>query len=581
MAIQLGSAYGKVELDASGVVRGVKSATSNLQLLQQAGEKVGGALSNIGNKLTIGVTLPLLAAGAASIKYASDLNETKTKVEVIFGDMSKSILEWSETSAQALGQSKQQALDAASNFAIFGKAAGLANQELVDFAESNVQLASDLASFFNTSPEEAIMAIGAAYRGESEPIRRYGVLINEAALQQKALELGIISQLGPLTQQQKILAANALILDQTKDAQGDFARTSDGLANSSRILNAQFKDMLATLGQNLLPIALMVVKALNAMLESFNKLPPGAQKMILVFLGLLAIAGPLLSFFGSIITGITTISAALPTLTTLLSTIGPILTGSALPAIASVGAALAPLLLILLVISAVLVQFALAWKLNLFWIRDNVKLVVNTIKLLWQALTAFLRGDTEAAVEYLRQAWQGITDEIKRRFEALFGWFPAALNAFVNFLTNAFTNIRNFIVNAFSSPDWSQIGSYILMGIANGMLGGIPSLIAAAAQAVQAVLNTFDSGLQAQSPSKKMMQRGIWSGQGYMLGLMQSMNPDEVSRSLIRPLTSNNSQQQNITMQFSNGLTMREAHAMIEANNERLISMMTEYLRNG
>jgi hypothetical protein len=127
-------------------------------------------------------------------------------------------------------------------------------------------LASDLASFNNTTPEEAIQAIGGALRGENEPIRRYGVLLDEASLKQAALKEGIISSTKEaLTPQQKVLAAQLAIYQQTTAAQGDFARTSDGLANQQRILAAQFANLQAEIGQALLPVMLQFVKALNAM----------------------------------------------------------------------------------------------------------------------------------------------------------------------------------------------------------------------------------------------------------------------------------------------------------------------------
>ena len=114
-------------------------------------------------------------------------------------------------------------------------------------------LSTDLASFNNTSPEEAVLAIGAALRGESEPLRRYGVLLNDAVLRQEALTLGIYDGKGALTAQQKVLAAQAAIYKQTGDAQGDFLRTSDGLANSQRTLGAVLKNVQIELGTKLLP----------------------------------------------------------------------------------------------------------------------------------------------------------------------------------------------------------------------------------------------------------------------------------------------------------------------------------------
>lgn len=204
-----------------------------------------------------------LVAGTAAISFlsgavdaASNLNETVSKTGQIFGQEALPGLEkWAETAATTFGQSKQQALDAASNFATFGKSAGLAGNDLTGFSKDLTILASDLASFNNTSPEEAVLAIGAALRGESEPIRRYGVLLNEATLKQRAMALGIIRTTNEaLTPQQRVLAAQAEILAQTSDAQGDFARTSDGLANTQRTNAAKWDDAMAKIGKALLPV---------------------------------------------------------------------------------------------------------------------------------------------------------------------------------------------------------------------------------------------------------------------------------------------------------------------------------------
>jgi hypothetical protein len=204
------------------------------------------------------------AAGAMAIKIgkdaigaASDFSEEISKSRVIFGEASKDIEDFAKTAANSLGQSKKQAVSAASTFATLGKAAGLTGKDLSKFSIGFVKLASDLASFNNTSPEDAIQAIGAALRGEAEPIRRYGILLNDATLKNEALALGLIkSTKEALSPANKVLAAQAAIYKQTADAQGDFGRTSDGLANSQRILAANIEDVKITLGESLLPVAL-------------------------------------------------------------------------------------------------------------------------------------------------------------------------------------------------------------------------------------------------------------------------------------------------------------------------------------
>jgi hypothetical protein len=198
------------------------------------------------------------AAGAFAVKLgvdavgaASDLMETQNKVGVIFGNSSDAVLEFGDTAVTALGQTQTQALEAAATFAQFGKAAGLAGNDLVDFSTEFVTLSADLASFNNSSPEEAITALGSALRGEAEPLRRFGVLLDDATLKTKAMEMGISDGTSKLTTQQKVLAAHAVVLEQTTDAQGDFARTADGLANTTRILSAAVEDAKAEIGLGL------------------------------------------------------------------------------------------------------------------------------------------------------------------------------------------------------------------------------------------------------------------------------------------------------------------------------------------
>jgi hypothetical protein len=202
----------------------------------------------------------LISFGKDIVGAASDMNETVSKTGVIFGDSAGAILKWSESAADKMGLSKQAALDAAGGFAIFGQAAGLQGKNLEDFTTGLVGRASDLASFYNTSTEDAAAAIQAALRGETEPIRRYGVMLDDATMRQKAFEMGLISSVKEgLDPSQKALVAQQLILDKTSVAAGDFERTSDGLANKQRILSAKFQDLKAKLGAGLLPIVEKVV----------------------------------------------------------------------------------------------------------------------------------------------------------------------------------------------------------------------------------------------------------------------------------------------------------------------------------
>jgi hypothetical protein len=259
----------------------LKNFNRNINSAQKSVKGFGGSIDSflkpalIGAAAAAGVFAVKIAGDA--IKAARDLGETQNKVSVIFGESSRSILQFSETSVTALGQTQEQALSAAATFAQFGKAAGLAGTDLVGFSTELVTLSADLASFNNSTPEQAITAIGAALRGEAEPLRSFGVLLDDATLRAKALEMGIYDGSGALTQQQKVLAAHQVILSQTKDAQGDFARTSEGLANTQRILQAAVEDAKAEIGIGLVDALESASQAMGGSKGMANSISDGGE----------------------------------------------------------------------------------------------------------------------------------------------------------------------------------------------------------------------------------------------------------------------------------------------------------------
>jgi hypothetical protein len=260
---------------------------SGLNKAQKALAGLGGPAGKLGNILKASVVPGLVAAAGSvlvftkgllpAIQAASDLQENTSKIEVIFGDAGRAVTDFAKTAARDIGQSQNQVLAAAGTFGTFGKAAGLAGDQLATFTNDFITLSADLASFNNATPDEAINAIGAALRGEAEPLRRFGVLLNDATLKSAALELGIYSGSGALTAQQKILAAQKVIYEQTGDAQGDFERTSDGLANQQRILSAQFENVKTKIGELLIPAFSALVKFLN------DEVLPAVDRVITAF----------------------------------------------------------------------------------------------------------------------------------------------------------------------------------------------------------------------------------------------------------------------------------------------------------
>lgn len=241
--------------NASGVFARVNSALGGVFqtamgfITAQVFERLGGELINFTKD---------------AVMSASNLNESVNKTLAIFGNEGEGIVTWAKNAAVSVGLSEQAALDAAGGFATFAKSAGLTGDELTKFATENVGLAADLASFYNTDVTDAAYAMQAALRGETEPLRRYGILLDDASMRQEALAMGIVSTTKhALTPQQRVLAASALMFNQSKDAQGDFAKTSAQAANGMRIFQAQLENAKSEIGTAFLPILLQVMTVFN------------------------------------------------------------------------------------------------------------------------------------------------------------------------------------------------------------------------------------------------------------------------------------------------------------------------------
>jgi hypothetical protein len=266
--------------------KGIAAAQKEFESLTKTTDKTAFALKKM--------VLPAAAAfgaivvgGYKAAQSASDLYETINKTNVIFGDASKEIQAFSQTAARELGMAKQEALDFAASFGGLGKMAGKTGDDLANFSTDLVTLTADMASFNNANPAEVALALGAALRGESEPIRRFNVLINDAAVKAEAMAMGLYSGTGNLDQQAKVLATHKLILKQTTDQQGDFNNTINSAANQQKILTATMKDATTSIGNAFLPI-LEAVLPLLVSFATFVEKNSGLIVAMSIALGVLA-----------------------------------------------------------------------------------------------------------------------------------------------------------------------------------------------------------------------------------------------------------------------------------------------------
>ena len=233
--------------DASPLNKEVDKASG---ILDGFGKKVGVALGAAG--AAVGVAA--FKIGQDSVSAASDLAESINAVNVSYGDAAEAVLALGENSARAMGVSQADFNAAAVRFSAFaGRVVGEGG-DVAGFVEDISVRAADFASVFNIDVSEALQVFQSGLSGEAEPLKRFGINLLDSEVQAYALREGLIEAGETMTEQEKVQARFGLLMESTAQTAGDFANTSDGLANSQRILQARFQDTLAQLGQHLLPV---------------------------------------------------------------------------------------------------------------------------------------------------------------------------------------------------------------------------------------------------------------------------------------------------------------------------------------
>lgn len=290
----------------------MKKLKADVAEVGQSMQGVGAGMKSAGLRMSLGITLPVLAAGVASIKMASDVTESVNAVKVIFGSGADKVLEFGKNSATTLGLTTAAFNQMSAETGALLIDTGIPLEKVADMTNNLALRAADMASIFNTDVALAMSAINQALRGETEAIRKFAGDISEATLQAFLLKKGIAGTVSAMTQQEKRLLRVKVLMDQTTKFAGDFARTSGDLANALRIAQAVFVNIAAEIGKRFIPIAGRMVSMVVKALVWFSKLPKPIQNTIIVIAGLAAAIGPLLFVFGAIVAGIAAVIVALP-----------------------------------------------------------------------------------------------------------------------------------------------------------------------------------------------------------------------------------------------------------------------------
>lgn len=295
----------KITGDSSGYKKAIddaekstKSFEKRLEGIANKAKSIGDKISGIGTKLTVGVTTPITLAGKSMVTAASDFNENLNKIDVAFGNSAEVVKEWADTATESFGLSKNQALEATALFGDMATSMGLSQGEAASMSTSLAGLAGDLASFKNIGIDQAMTALNGVFTGETESLKQLGIVMTETNLQEFANGLGLAYD--EMSQAEKVQLRYNYVMEMSKNAIGDYARTSDGTANSMRTFQASVDNLATSVGQNLLPVITPAIQKATDLVNEFSDMDPQMQKTALKIAGVAAAAGPALIVLGKL-----------------------------------------------------------------------------------------------------------------------------------------------------------------------------------------------------------------------------------------------------------------------------------------
>lgn len=390
---------------------------------KQAGTKDGGGFATSFKGAVAGLgayfgATEIIGGIGQSIQSAGELEQSIGAIDVVFKDSAGQMHQWAQSAAESVGLSENQYNTFASTLGASLKNAGTPMDQLADKTDGLIGLGSDMASMYGGTTAEAIDAISAALRGEMDPIERYGVSLNESALDAEAMAMGIEKTGGAFTNQQKQLIVQSLLMKQTADAQGNFNREQDTFAHKQQVAAAQWENLKAAMGEKFLPVATQVMgwiteTAIPA-IENFAKFTSDLYNN---FVSTADIWGPFA-------VGIGIVAGAMA-----------IWLGVAVPLAAAMTDINWPIVLIVGAIGLLVGAIIYAYQ-NFTWFRDGVTAVWGWIK---SVIAGFVDWWTQVAWPAILTGLQWIGDKFVWLYQnvvlPVWGFITAVISGFVNWLT--------------------------------------------------------------------------------------------------------------------------------------------------
>lgn len=297
--------------DAKKAVAGFKEATGGLDKLESGLKKVQPAATVAAGAV--------IALGKQAVDSASSLQQSTGAVESVFKAQATAIKELAADAAGAVGLSANQYQEFASVIGSQLKNLGTAQEDLVPTTDKLITMGADLASMFGGTTAEAVESLSAAFRGEYDPVEKYGISIKKSDINARLAAKGLSGLEGEALRQAEAQELLAMLTEQSADAMGNFQRETDTAAGSAQIAAANWENAKAALGQSLLPVVTQVAEKLAGLAQIVGQHPQLFGAAALAIVGVAgAINGALLAIKAyaaaqSVIAGVKAAWAALNT----------------------------------------------------------------------------------------------------------------------------------------------------------------------------------------------------------------------------------------------------------------------------
>lgn len=415
-----------------GLQREIVQTTESLKQLEKQASQSNATLSKI-NRTASGiaeksgriagtmapVTAAAVVAGTAAFNYASDTEESLNKVDVAFGESSEAVKRFADESLKTYGIARGTALDMAATYGDMGTSIGLTQERAADMATSITGLAGDLASFKNIGIDQAATALNGIFTGETESLKTLGIVMTQTNLDAYALANGFGKTTSQMTEAEKVQLRYRYIMNATRNAQGDFARTSDGAANSMRVAQEGVKELAAGFGEFLLPSVTGLIQNVIQVINYMNELDDGQKKAIITIIALVAAVSPVAGLISAVATAVSGLSAVMMFLTA------------------------NPLVLIIAGLAAIVAAIVYLW--------NTSETFRNNVTGIWNGLVRVFRWGKDSIVAFLTvdlpAAFNLMSELAKAPFNGVIALMNGAING-LNMMIDGINGIR------FDVPDW-------------------------------------------------------------------------------------------------------------------------------